>query len=248
MIFGRAETARLIFIMRITIVVPTYNEAESIGVLARKIFDLGLKDLNMFVVDDGSPDGTAEVVRTMARDYPVELMSRDQKNGLGRAYAAAFREILSKKDTPDFIVQMDADLSHNPAVIPEMIKKMGECDLVLGSRYVKGGGIENWGFLRRLVSRWGNAYARFVLDLPYRDLTGGFKCWRRETLEKIDLNSLSSVGYNFQIETTYKAHQLGFKICEVPMIFTERKLGASKFNLRIMFESFIKVLLLRLKI
>ncbi len=200
----------------------------------------------MYVVDDNSPDGTAGAVKELSLKYPaVTLIFRPAKEGLGRAYAAVFKQILSLDDKPDYIIQMDADLSHDPKVIPCMIAKIGECDVVLGSRYIKDGGIKNWDLLRRLISRFGNFYTRVVLGLPYRDLTGGFKCWRRAVLEEIDMDSLSSVGYNFQIETTYKAHRLGFKICEVPIIFIERKSGISKFNLSIIWESFIKILVLK---
>ncbi|MEK7566536.1 MAG: glycosyltransferase, partial [Patescibacteria group bacterium] len=146
---------------------------------------------------------------------------------------------------PDYIVQMDADLSHDPNVILEMLSKTQNHDVVLGSRYIPGGAIENWNPARRLLSRFGNIYARAVLSLPYRDMTGGFKCFKRHVLENIDLDSLSSVGYNFQIETTHKAHQKGYKICEIPITFAERKTGKSKINLPIILESFWKVLLLR---
>ena len=228
-------------------VVPTYNEKENLPILVGKIFDLGLSGLEMVVVDDNSPDGTTAVARELAQKYPVKVMVRDKKRGLGTAYTTAFKYLLDQPIKPNYIVQMDADLSHNPAEIPIFLNKIKNCDVVLGSRYVRGGGVENWSWLRRLISRLSNVYARWILSLPIHDLTGGFKCWRSEVLEKIDLDSLSSVGYNFQIETTYRAYQLGFKISEVPIIFTERKLGSSKFDLGIIVESFIKVLLLRMK-
>lgn len=228
-------------------VVPTYNEKENLPVLVGKVFNLNIPGLVMMVVDDNSPDGTAQVARELAQKYPVKAMVRDKKRGLGTAYTTAFKYLLDQPNKPDYVIQMDADMSHNPAEIPVFLNKIKICDVVLGSRYVKGGGVRNWGCLRRLVSRVSNSYARFVLGLPVRDLTGGFKCWRSEVLEKIDLDSLSSVGYNFQIETTYRAYKLGLKICEVPIVFTERKLGSSKFNLKIILESFIKVLLLRIR-
>ena len=177
--------------------------------------------------------------------HPLTVIHRSEKQGLGTAYVDAFKRILASPDAPDFIVQMDADLSHDSAVIATMLARMGECDLVLGSRYVPGGKIENWDFFRKLVSRFGNIYARWMLWLPQRDLTGGFKCWRYHALERVDLDSLSSVGYNFQIETTYRAHKNGFRVCEIPITFVERKRGVSKFNLGIILESFWKVLLLR---
>ncbi len=230
---------------RVIIVTPTYNEKGNLPELAERIFALGLTDIKLVVVDDNSPDGTAQVAETLAQKYPIDTIRRAQKSGLGTAYAAAFKHIL--KDQPDYIIQMDADLSHEPEVIPDMLKKITTCDVVIGSRYISGGVIKNWDFTRRLVSRWGNFYARLILGLPYRDLTSGFKCWRREVLEKINLDELSSIGYNFQIETTYHAHRLGYKICEIPITFTERKTGVSKFNLGIIAESFVKVILMRLR-
>lgn len=232
---------------RIIVVTPTYNERDNISVLVKKLFSLNISGLELWVIDDNSPDGTADVVQDLSLKYPINLISRAKKEGLGMAYAAGFKSILNQSNQPDYVIQMDADLSHDPAMIPVMIKKMSEYDLVLGSRYVTGGGVENWDFFRRLISRWSNSYARLVLGLPFKDLTGGFKCWSGAVLEKIGLDSLSSVGYNFQIETTYKAHKLGFRICEVPIVFTERKRGASKFNVGIIGESFIKVLFLRFR-
>ena len=230
---------------RIVVVTPTYNEKDNLPELAERIFSLGLTDIKLVVVDDNSHDGTAPVAEGLAQKYPLDLIRRRQKSGLGTAYVAAFKRILPEQ--PDYIIQMDADLSHEPEVIPQMLQEIQNCGVVLGSRYIKGGKIKKWDFMRRLVSRWGNFYARAVLGLPYRDLTSGFKCFRREVLEKIDLNKLSSVGYNFQIETTYRACQAGYKICEIPITFTERKTGTSKFNLGIIWESFIKVILLRLR-
>ncbi len=233
--------------MKTIVIIPTYNEKSNIAEIIEKLFSLKINSLEVLVVDDNSPDGTAEVVRKLAQKYPVNLIVRSEKRGLGTAYTAAFKNLLGEPDPPDIIIQMDADLSHDPVVIPVFLNQIKNCDVVLGSRYIKGGGVKNWNFFRRIVSRWSNVYARVILGLPYRDLTGGFKCWKREVLEKIDLDSLSSVGYNFQIETTYKAHRLGYKICEVPITFTERKQGESKFNLGIIVESFIKVLRLKIK-
>lgn len=231
--------------MKSVIVIPTYNEKDNLGILIEKIFSLKIPELSLLIVDDNSPDGTANLAAEFSKKYPIQIMRRQEKTGLGKAYVAGFNEILRQDQKPDFIIQMDADLSHNPEIIPKMIEKIKECDLVLGSRYIPGGKIENWDFFRKLVSRFGNIYARIILGLPYRDLTGGFKCFRRKVLEYRDLGSLSSTGYNFQIETTYKAHKKGYKICEIPITFTERKSGVSKFNLGIILESFWKVLLLR---
>ena len=232
--------------MKTLVVIPTYNEGSNITEVIEKIFELNINGLEVLVVDDNSPDGTADVVKELTGKYPIKLLSRIKKEGLGKAYVSAFKSIISAQDRPDYIIQMDADLSHSPKNILDFLRKIGEYDVVLGSRYIKGGGTENWDPVRKMVSRFGNIYAQIILSLPYKDLTGGFKCWKREVLEKINLDSLSSTGYNFQIETTYKAHRLGYKICEVPIIFTERKVGKSKFNLSIIWESFIKVLWLRI--
>ncbi len=229
----------------IFVVTPTYNEKDNLKELVERVFALGIPDLKMVVVDDNSPDGTAELAEEFAKKYPVRVIRRERKMGLGTAYAAAFQEI--SKEKPDFVIQMDADLSHDPKVIPALLEKIKNHDVVLGSRYIAGGGIENWDFTRQLVSRFGNIYAKTVLALPYQDLTGGFKCWRGEALQNLDFKNLSSTGYNFQIETTYAAHKNGHKICEIPITFTERKFGQSKFNFPIMLEAFWKVLMLRLR-
>ncbi len=232
---------------KIVVVTPTYNERDNLPILVEKIFSLGIDNLTMVVVDDNSPDGTGQLAEELAKKYPVKVIHRPEKKGLGTAYVEAFKFIFYSRHPLDYIIQIDADLSHDPAVIPIMIKKAGECDLVLGSRYIQGGGVENWNFLRQFISRFGNIYARVVLGVHIHDLTGGFKCYRREVLEKINFDSLSSIGYNFQIETTYKVYRLGYKICEIPIIFKERKIGNSKFNLGIILESFFKVLILRFR-
>lgn len=231
----------------IVVVTPTYNERDNLLMLVEKVFSLGIDNLGLIVVDDNSPDGTGQLAEELSKKYPVKVIHRPEKRGLGTAYIEGFRFILRSQNPPDYIVQIDADLSHDPAVIPMMIKKAGECDLVLGSRYIRGGGVENWSLLRRLVSRVGNIYARFILGAPIKDMTGGFKCYRRGVLEKINFDSLSSIGYNFQIETTYRVYRLGYKICEIPIVFKERKTGVSKFNLGIILESFFKVLILRFR-
>lgn len=239
---------------KVWVVTPTYNEKENLPLLAEKIFALKIPDLHLLIVDDNSPDGTGRIADELRNKYSITVIHRSEKSGLGKTYAQAFQSL--PRDA-EIVIQMDADLSHDPAVIPEMIGKIAttpgaprndnSCDVVLGSRYIPGGKTENWDFFRKLISRFGNFYARTILGLPYRDLTGGFKCFRREVLEKIDLPSLSSVGYNFQIETTYAAHKKGFKICEIPITFTERKTGKSKFNLAITLEAFWKVLVLKFK-
>ena len=232
----------------IAVVIPTYNERANLETLVKRVFALNIADLRLFIADDNSPDGTGALAQELARKYPITVFHREKKLGLGKAYIDSFLEILRlTQNKPDYIIQMDADLSHEPEVIPKMLEQIKNCDLVLGSRYIKGGKIVNWDFFRKLISRFGNIYARVILGLPYQDLTGGFKCFRREVLENINLSELSSTGYNFQIETTYRAYQKGYRISEIPISFTERKIGTSKFNLGIILESFWKVLLLRLR-
>lgn len=231
---------------KIYLIIPTYNEKNNITKLLDEIFKLEIEGLNVLVVDDNSPDGTGEVVEKLKPgNLRLDILHRQKKAGLGTAYVAGFKEALAKG--ADYIFEMDADLSHDPKYIPDFLAAIKDYDLVLGSRYIKNGGVSNWNFFRRLISRFGNIYARTILGLPIHDLTGGFKCYRRVVLEKIGLDDLSSVGYNFQIETTYKAYQAGFKIKETPIIFTERAEGKSKFDLKIMVESFWKVLVLKFK-
>lgn len=232
--------------MKIIIIIPTYNEKSNIERIIPIIFNLQINNLHILVVDDNSPDGTGEAVEKMKKQYPnLDILHREKKEGLGRAYVAGFKKALS--DGADYIFEMDADFSHDPKYIPQFLEAIKDYDLVLGSRYCRGGGVENWNFVRKMVSRFGNIYARMVLGVPIRDLTGGFKCYRRKVLETIDLDSLESIGYNFQIEITYKAYKIGFKIKEIPIIFTERREGKSKFNVKIILESFWKVILLKCK-
>ncbi len=227
----------------VVVVTPTYNERETLPSLVEKIFALTISGLSVIVVDDNSPDGTGAVADALARRFPVRVIHRREKSGLGTAYRDAFSEII--RTDADYVIQMDADLSHDPAAIPSFLQAATSCDVVLGSRYVSGGTIKRWDLKRRLLSRWGNAYARAVLGLPYRDVTGGYKCFRTAVLKKMDIAGLSSIGYNFQIETTYRAHRAGYRICEIPITFTERAAGASKLNFRIIAESFLKVLALK---
>lgn len=228
----------------IVIVIPTYNERENLERLVAAIFRLPIPNLRILIVDDNSPDGTGELAEELSRKFPLSVIHRESKQGLGTAYAAAFKKILSEMPEAEFIFEMDADFSHDPITIPELLKTAQSCDLTIGSRYVKGGAIRNWNWFRRALSYGGNLYARLVLRVPYRDLTSGFKCYRRRVLQSIDLNLLDSVGYNFQIETIYKTHRAGFKIREIPITFTERREGKSKMHLAIVLESFFKVLVL----
>lgn len=227
------------------IVIPTYNESANIEKLLANIFSLKISNLDVLVVDDNSPDGTAEIVNQLAHKHPVSLLSRNGKRGLGYAYVDGFKNALSRKY--EYIFAMDGDLSHDPLYIASFLKEIENYDLVLGSRYIPGGGIRNWGTIRKFISRCGNIYARKILRINYRDLTGGYKCYRREVLENINLDNINSIGYIFQVETTYKAHQAGYKIKETPIIFCDREKGRSKFSAKIIWESFWKIFLIALK-
>lgn len=231
---------------KIFIIIPTYNEKENLIKLLPQIFDLKIEGLNVLVVDDNSPDGTGQLVEEMkAGNLRLDILHRQSKAGLGTAYIAGFKEALKRE--ADYIFEMDADLSHDPKYIPDFLNAIKEADLVLGSRYIKNGGVKNWNFFRLQISKFGNIYARIILGVKIRDLTGGFKCYRRKVLETIGLDDLSSVGYNFQIETTYKTLKSNYRIKETPIIFTDRLVGQSKFNFKIILESFWKVAQLRFK-
>lgn len=231
---------------KVFIIIPTYNEKDNIEPLIRKILSLNINNLKIIVVDDSSPDGTGEIVEKIKENEPrLEIVHRSGRMGLGTAYIEGFKKALNSG--AEYIFEIDADFSHDPLAIPFFLEKIIQVDLVLGSRYVWGGKIKNWNLFRRLISYLGNLYARFILSLPFKDLTGGFKCYKRGVLEAIDLEKLDSEGYVFQIETTYFAYKKGFKIKEIPIIFTERKQGRSKFNIKIFLEAFWKVLVLRFK-
>ncbi|MGH3133425.1 MAG: polyprenol monophosphomannose synthase, partial [Gaiellaceae bacterium] len=200
----------------------------------------------VLVIDDGSPDGTGEIADRLAEELEwVSVLHRPEKQGIGPAYLAGFRRALG--DGARLVLEMDCDFSHDPGDVPRLIEAAAEADLVLGSRYVAGGGTENWGLVRRLVSRGGCLYAQVLLGVRVRDLTGGFKCFRNEALEAIDLDTVSSHGYGFQIETTYRVLRAGLRVTEVPIRFVERRAGASKMTGSIVAEAVWKVPLLRLK-
>lgn len=230
---------------KICVVIPTYNEKNNIAKLLELIFSQAIEGLNVLVVDDNSPDGTGELVEALrVGNLRLNILHRTTKSGLGRAYIDGFKQALATG--ADLILEMDADLSHDPKYLPAILAAAEQYDLVIGSRYIRGGGVDNWSLGRRLISRFGNLYARVILGLSVSDLTGGYKCYRRKVLETIGLDNLSSVGYNFQIETTYEAIKSGFSVGEVPIVFVERASGKSKFSLAIMLESFWKVLILRI--
>ncbi len=225
------------------IIIPTYNEAENLERLLDAVFAVQ-PDVHVLVVDDGSPDGTGQLAdRRAAEDERVHVLHRAGKLGLGTAYITGFKWSLERHYQRVF--EMDCDFSHQPKYIPDFLRAAERADLVLGSRYVRGGGTENWGWTRQLTSRGGNLYARLILGLPYKDLTGGFKCFRREVLEAMDLDAIASVGYAFQIELTYRAHKAGFRIAEVPIVFPDREQGESKMSSGIVGEAMRNVLKLR---
>lgn len=229
---------------RTLVILPTYNERANVATLLPAI--LHYPDIDVLVVDDNSPDGTGDLVQAFGENYPdrVFLLNRPGKLGLGTAYVAGFRWALHHDY--ELVCEMDADFSHDPGMLPGLIAAAQTADLALGSRYVPGGGTTNWSVLREMISRSGSVYARHLLDLPYHDLTGGFKCFRRKVLESLDLSTLHSTGYAFQIELTYRVHQAGFTIREVPITFDERRNGKSKMSSRIVVEALVRVAQLRL--
>jgi dolichol-phosphate mannosyltransferase len=225
-----------------TVVIPTYNEHDTIGPLIQQI--LAHPHFRVLVVDDNSPDGTGDLVNTLAQDEPrVGLLARPGKQGLGTAYLAGFRRAL--EEGAQFIFEMDADFSHDPSYLPLLREAADRYDLVLGSRYVPGGGTTDWGYMRQFISRGGNLYAGIILGLPVVDATGGFRCYRREVLETIPLDSVRSNGYSFQIEMVYRTLRAGFRIGEIPIIFPDRRVGQSKMSRRIVVEALINVWRLR---
>lgn len=224
---------------RTLIIIPTYNEKENLPLLVEEVLKT-VPFVNILVADDNSPDGTGELAEQLAaRDARIQVLHRELKEGLGRAYVAGFNWALERDY--ELVFEMDCDFSHQPRHLPQFLEMIQKHDLVLGSRYVKGGGTVNWGLSRKLISAGGNWYARKVLGLPYRDLTGGFKCFRREVLETIDINNLLSMGYAFQIELTYRTHKAGFRIGETPIVFPDRERGQSKMSGKIFKEAFFAV-------
>lgn len=227
---------------------PTYNEAANIERFVAAVRETLPEPRRILIVDDNSPDGSGRLADELASAHPdVEALHRTVKEGLGPAYVAGFQHALAGGAAR--VVSMDADFSHDPTDLPRLVEAVsgGSTDLAIGSRYVEGGGIAEWGPLRRLVSRGGSAYSRLALGLPIRDLTGGFKCYRREVLEAIDLPSLQSLGYAFQVETTFRAWRAGFRVVEVPIVFTERREGASKMSKAIFAEAVWRVPLMRFR-
>ena len=231
------------------LILPTYNEAVNIEPFVRAVLPElaeASPEHRILIVDDNSPDGTGRIADGLAAEIEtVEVLHRAEKQGLGVAYLAGFRHALSHG--ADLVLEMDADFSHSPADVPRLIRAAEDADVVLGSRYVPGGGVSDWGLLRRMLSRGGSWYARLVLRVKVHDLTGGFKCFRREVLERIDLDAIHAEGYGFQIEVTYRAIRAGFRVEEIPIIFRERQAGLSKMTARIAAEAVWKVPALRLR-
>jgi len=223
----------------VTVVVPTYNEADNIRTMVAELLSLDVDNLNVLIVDDDSPDGTGDIAEQLRAQHPkrIQILHRSGERGLGRAYVEGFQRALAAG--ADYIVQMDADFSHSPAYVPVFLSKMADWDVAVGSRYVPGGQLdERWSWWRRLLSWWANAaYGRIILGLQVRDVTAGFKCWRREVLEAIELSDIHSGGYVFQVEMAYVAEKLGFRVLEVPIYFEDRRIGRSKMSVPIKLEA-----------
>lgn len=227
-------------------IIPTYNEMENIGKIVAAVLEQG-EAFHVLVVDDNSPDGTGKAAERLSGEYPrrVFVLHRPSKKGLGRAYIAGFKWALERG--AEYIFEMDADFSHDPAMLPAFTAAAEECDLVLGSRYVPGGDVRNWGILRKLLSRGGSLYARTILGLPYRDLTGGYKCFRRTVLQALPLDEIQSTGYAFQVEMTFRTHIMGFRIREIPILFEDRRVGQSKMSGKVFLEALLMIPKLRLQ-
>ncbi len=229
--------------MRTTVCLPTYNERENLEPMLRELGRVAGGDVRVLVIDDASPDGTGDLADELAQALSyVDVLHRPRKEGLGPAYVAGFRRALA--DGAELVLEMDCDFSHDPADVPRLIAAATDADLVLGSRYVDGGRIRDWGLVRRALSRGASLYTRLLL-MPICDPTGGFKCYRREVLERIDLEAVRSRGYAFQIETTYRALRAGFRVVEIPITFVDRAEGGSKMSRSIVAEAVWKVPALR---
>jgi dolichol-phosphate mannosyltransferase len=230
--------------VRACVCLPTYNERENLEPMLRALADVLGPDDRVLVVDDRSPDGTGQLAEQLAGELPfVDVLHRERKEGLGAAYLAGFRRALA--EGAELILEMDCDFSHDPHDVTRLIDATHDADVVLGSRYVDGGAIRDWGAVRRFVSFSGSLYARILLGIPVHDLTGGFKCFRRRVLETIDLNAVDAKGYAFQIEMTYRALRAGFRVVEVPITFVDRTRGGSKMSRSIVLEAIWRVPVLR---
>ena len=233
--------------MRATVCLPTYNERENLEPMLRALASVLRPGDRVLVIDDGSPDGTGDLADALARDLEfVDVLHRERKEGLGRAYLAGFRHVL--QTDAELVLEMDCDFSHDPNDVTRLIQEAeAGADVVAGSRYVRGGSIPNWGAIRRFVSYGGSVYGRLVLGTHVRDLTAGFKCFRRVVLETLDLDSIEARGYAFQIEMTYRALRAGFRVVEIPITFVDREEGGSKMSRAIVAEAIWRVPLLRVR-
>lgn len=230
------------------VVIPTYNEAENLPAITAELFNLGLEDLQILIVDDDSPDGTGRVADDLSRQYYPDrfhVIHRQGKLGLGTAYVTGFTEAM--KRGADTIIQMDADFSHSPSYIPRMLEKIGDYDVVIGSRYVSGGELdERWGWWRWLLSWWANVvWTRLILGVRTKDATAGFKCWRSSALQRIGLERITSNGYVFQVEMAYVSEKLNFRILEIPIYFEDRRIGRSKMTVPVKIEAALRVFEIR---
>ena len=229
--------------MKTVVVIPTYNEVENLPNIVGELLSLGIDGLQILIVDDNSPDRTGDLADELAGRYPdcLHVIHREKQMGLGTAYIAGFRHALDHG--ADYIIQMDADFSHSPSYIPQFLEKIVGYDVVVGSRYVEGGRLDDrWGFGRYLLSWWANSiYTRIILGVKVRDATAGFKCWRREALEGIDLSHIQSSGYVFQVEMAYVCEKLGYRVLEVPIYFEDRRIGRSKMSMSVKLEAALRV-------
>lgn len=233
--------------MRLVVCVPTYNERANLEPLVRRLGEVLARldaEARVLVIDDASPDGTGEVAAGLARELPwLDVLRRPAKEGLGPAYLAGFRHALARG--ADVVAQMDCDFSHDPSDVPRFVGALSAADVVVGSRYLVGGAIRDWGLPRRALSRFGSIYARAILGVGLTDMTSGFKCYRRDVLDALDLDVIDARGYAFQVETTYRALVKGFRVVEIPIVFTERASGRSKMTGRIALEAAVRVPALR---
>jgi dolichol-phosphate mannosyltransferase len=232
--------------MRATVCLPTFNERENLLQMIEALRDVLREGDRVLVIDDNSPDGTGAIADSLAAEHPfLDVLHRQEKEGLGRAYVAGFHRALA--DGAELVLEMDCDFSHDPADVPRLIEAAENgADLVLGSRYVPGGSTRNWGLARRLISRGGSVYTALFLQMGVKDPTGGFKCFRRSVLERLDLDAITPRGYAFQIEVTYRVKRAGFRVVEIPITFADREVGQSKMSRAVVLEAIWRVPLLRL--
>lgn len=234
--------------LKVAVVIPTYNEAENLPVVIDRILQLGIEGLGFVVVDDGSPDGTGDVAEKIASEFDgvFSIVHRESKSGLGGAYVAGFTRALELG--AERVVQMDADMSHPVDMVPHMVEMLDEFDVVVGSRYVEGGGVDpGWNFIRKQISFWGGFGIRMVLGLKVKDTTSGFKAFRRESLETVGVDRLKLSGFGFQSEVAYRCQQAGLSVGEMPFVFMDRTVGKSKMSIGIMLEAFYRLVMLRLR-